>query len=170
MGIEQLHQLGEICQRPRQAVDLIDHDDVNLPGADIVQQLLKVRSVSEPTGIPPIVIAGTDQGPTGMGLAFDIGGGGIVLGVQRVELLVETMVGGDPGIDRTADRFDRRSLHDRVSTAERFSLSRRPKKRGPFHLVPVIAKATLERLSYVLPFQAKPTAITITRWDLRSHS
>ena len=27
------------------------------------------------------------------------------------------------------------------------SLSRRPKKRGPFHLVPVIAKATLERLS-----------------------
>jgi hypothetical protein len=44
-------------------------------------------------------------------------------------------------------RFDRRSLHDRAPTAGRSSLSLRPKKRGPFHLVPVIAKATLERLS-----------------------
>ena len=35
MGIEQLNQLGEIRQRPRQTVDLVDDDDVNLPGADI---------------------------------------------------------------------------------------------------------------------------------------
>ena len=27
----------------------------------------------------PVVVAGSDQGPAGMGLAFDIGGGGIVL-------------------------------------------------------------------------------------------
>jgi len=52
-----------------------------------------------------------------------------------------------PGVDRTTDRFDRTSLHDRTSLANRSSLSRRPKKRGPFHLVPVMAKATLERLS-----------------------
>jgi len=49
-----------------------------------------------------------------MGLAFDIGRGGVVLRVQRVELLVETMLGGDTGIDRTADPFDRRSFHDRA--------------------------------------------------------
>jgi Xaa-Pro aminopeptidase len=30
-----------------------------------------------------------------VGLALDVGGGGIVLGVQRVELLVETMLGRD---------------------------------------------------------------------------
>ena len=45
MGIEQLNQLGEICQRPRQAVDLVDDDDVNLPGADIVQQSLQVGTI-----------------------------------------------------------------------------------------------------------------------------
>src|ERR1700733_14733604 len=78
-----------------------------------------------------------------MGLAFDVGGGRLILGVQRVELLVEAMLGGDPGIDRAADRFYRGSLHDRASIADRSSLSRRPKNRGPFHLVPVIAKATL---------------------------
>ena len=105
MGIEQLNQLGEVCQRPRQAVDLVDDDDVNLPGADIVQQLLKVGTVGGPAGVSAVVIAGPDQGPAGMGLAFDIGRGGIVLRVQRVELLVEPVLGGDPRIDRAADRL-----------------------------------------------------------------
>src|SRR5712671_635066 len=81
-----------------------------------------------------------------MGLAFDVGRGSIVLDIQRVELLVETMLGGDPRIDRAADRFDGGSLHGRASIAGRSSLSRSPKKRGPSHLVPVIAKATFERL------------------------
>ena len=42
---------------------------------------------------------------------LDVGGGGIVLGVQRVELLVEPMIGRDPRIERAADRLDRSSLH-----------------------------------------------------------
>jgi len=42
------------------------------------------------------------------------------------------------------------------SIVDRSSLSRRPKKRGPFHLVPVMAKATLERLVIKFrPFQGK---------------
>ena len=105
MGIEQLDQLGEIRQRPRQAVDLVDDDDVDLPGADIVQQPLQVGTVGRPAGVSAIVIARPDQGPAGMGLAFDVGGGGLVLRVQRVELLVEPMLGRDPGIDRAADRL-----------------------------------------------------------------
>src|SRR5258705_10227240 len=80
------------------------------------------------------------------------------------------MFGGYSGVDRAADRFDRSWLHDRASVADLSSLSLRPKKRGPFHLVPVMAKATLERLSYVWPFQANPSDITITRCDFRSHS
>jgi hypothetical protein len=36
MGVEQLDQLGKICQRPRQAVDLADDDDIDLTGADVV--------------------------------------------------------------------------------------------------------------------------------------
>jgi hypothetical protein len=147
MRIEQLDQFGEVRKRPGQTVDLVDNDDVNLPPSDIAQQTLKVGTVSGPAGVPAIVIAGSDQGPAGMGLTLDIGGGGLVLRVQRVELLVKPVVGGDPGLDRAANRFDRRSLHGRVSTADRSALSLSPKKRGPFHLVPVIAKATLERLS-----------------------
>src|SRR6267142_1334246 len=128
MNIEQLNQLGEICQRPRQAVDFVDNDDIDLPGADIIQQPLQVGTVGGPTGVPAIVIAGTNQSPAGMGLALDVGGGGLVLRVQRVELLVETVLGGDTGIDRTADGFDGGSLHDRASVADRSSLSLRPKK------------------------------------------
>ena len=46
-----------------------------------------------------------------------------------------------------ADIDPRRSLHGRASIVDRSSLSRRPKKRGPFHFVPVMAKATLDKLS-----------------------
>src|SRR5260221_5072566 len=48
---------------------------------------------------------------------------------------------------RAADRLDRSSPHGRAPVVDLSSLFRRPKNRGPFHLVPVIAKATLERLS-----------------------
>ena len=163
VGIEQFDQLGEVRQRPSQTVDLVDDDDVDLPGADVVQQSLQVGAIGRPAGVSAIVIARSDQSPAGMGLTLYIGRGSIVLGIQRVELLIEPMVGGDPGVDGAANRFDRRRLHDRASAASRSSLSLRPKKRGPFHLVPVIAKATLERLSYVWPFQANPSDITITR-------
>ena len=37
--------------------------------------------------------------------------------IQRVELLVQPVLGGDPGIDRAADRFDGGSLHGRASIA-----------------------------------------------------
>src|SRR5258708_36389655 len=105
-----------------------------------------------------------------MSLTLYIGRGSIVLRIERVEFLIEPMLGGYPGVNGAADRFDRRSLHDRASpTASRSSLFLRPKKRGPFQLVPVMAKATLERLSYVWPFQANPSAITITRCAWRSH-
>ena len=105
MGIEQLDQLGKVRQRPGQAVDLIDDDDVDLPGADILQQPLQVRPVGRAAGVAAVVIAGADQGPAGMGLALDIGRRSIVLGIQRVELLVEPMLGGDTGIDGAADRL-----------------------------------------------------------------
>ena len=84
MGIEELDQFGEVGKRSRQPVYLVDDDDVDLAGADVVQQPLKVRPVGRPTP------------------ASDVGGA---------------------------------------------CLSLRPKKRGPFHQVPVIAKATLVRLS-----------------------
>src|SRR5882672_2661060 len=61
----------------KSAIDLVDDNDVNLSGADIVQQLLKIGTIGRPAGVSPVVIAGPDQGPAGMGLAFDVGLGGL---------------------------------------------------------------------------------------------
>ena len=72
MGFEELDQFGEVGKRSRQPVYLIDDDDVDLAGADVVQQPLEVRPVGRPTRIAAIV-AGLDQSPAGMGLAPDIG-------------------------------------------------------------------------------------------------
>src|SRR5260370_25258849 len=91
--------------------------------------LLKVGAVGGPAGVSAIVIAGTDHGPAGMGLAFDVGRGGLVLRVQRVELLVEPVLGGDTGIDSAANLLHPRSLHGRTPLVELSSLSRRPTKR-----------------------------------------
>src|SRR5258706_11481588 len=53
-----------------------------------------------------------------MNLTFYICGSSIVLRIQRVELLIEPMLGGDPGVDGAADRLDRSWLHDRASAAD----------------------------------------------------
>jgi len=53
VGIEQLDQLGEVRERPRKTVDLVDDDDVDLAGADVLQQLLKVGTVGGPPEYPP---------------------------------------------------------------------------------------------------------------------
>jgi hypothetical protein len=97
VGIEQFNQLGEVRQRSRQAVDFVDNDDIDLPGPDIIQELLEVWPVGRPTGVSAIVIAGSDQGPSGMGLALDIGRGGIVLRTSELNswsspCSVETLV------------------------------------------------------------------------------
>ena len=76
-------------------------------------------------------------GPPTLGLP------GIMLGVQRVEVLFEPVVGRHAGINGAANRFERPVLHDRTSDA---GLSRRPKNLGPFQRAPVMAKATLDRL------------------------
>ena len=105
MLIEQLDQLGKIGERAGQAIDLVDDDDVDLAGADIVQQPLQGRAVGIAAGEAAIVIFGPDQRPAGMGLASDIGLRGIILGIEGVEVLLQPLVGRDPGIDRAANLF-----------------------------------------------------------------
>jgi hypothetical protein len=46
-----------------------------------------------------------------MGLTADIGLRGIMLGVQRVKVLLKPMVGRDPGVDGAANRLGRHFLH-----------------------------------------------------------
>src|SRR5271166_2738396 len=88
------------CFRP--VLDLVDDDHVDLPRPDIVQQLLERRPLHRPARKAAIVIAFADELPSLMGLAFDVGFGGLALVVESVEVLLQTRVGGDARIDGAA--------------------------------------------------------------------
>src|SRR5437588_101399 len=72
----------------------------------------------------------------------------MLLGVQRVELQIQVMLGGFAGIDRAAVCLSR-CVHGASPAAGLFrflSGTRRPKNRGPFQFVPVISPAIKVRL------------------------
>jgi len=76
-----------------------------------------------------------------MRLAADIGLRGIVLSIQRIEVLFETLVIGHPAVDGAANEFW--GCHCEGPFAP---LSRNPKNLGPFQLVPVMTRAIRDRL------------------------
>ena len=69
MCVEQFDQLGEVGERARQAVDLVDDDDVDLLGADLIQQSLQGRALERGAGQAAIVemVAGRVSSPHGPG-------------------------------------------------------------------------------------------------------
>ena len=76
-----------------------------------------------------------------MALAVDVGSAGFALGVEAVEALLQTLLGAFPRVDRAADLG--LAL---VPAHPPLPVLRRPKNSGPDHWVPVIARATAERL------------------------
>ena len=103
--VEQFDELGEVRQRAGQAVDLVDDDHVDLAGPHILQQPLQGWPVGVAAGEAAVVVFGPQQRPTRVRLAADIGLRGIILGVERVEVLLEPLVGRHAGIDRAANRL-----------------------------------------------------------------
>ena len=63
IAVEDLDQLGEIHQRPRQTVNLVDHNHVDQTVVDVCQKLLETGSFGA-TGEPAIVIAIAGGDPT----------------------------------------------------------------------------------------------------------
>ena len=53
MGIEDVDDLGEIGKRPGQPVDLVDNDDLNFPGLDVLQTRLRAGRSIVPPDRPP---------------------------------------------------------------------------------------------------------------------
>src|SRR5229473_986476 len=49
--------------------DLVDHDNVDFPGPDILQELLQGRAVGRSARIAAVIIPGAQRGPAVMGLA-----------------------------------------------------------------------------------------------------
>ncbi len=50
MGVEDVDDLGEVGQRPREPVDLVDDDDLNLAGLDVGEQPLQGWSLQGAAG------------------------------------------------------------------------------------------------------------------------
>ena len=110
VGVERFDQLGEIGERTGQPIDLVDDDDIDLTSRHGVEQRLQSRAVQTAAGIAAVVVAAGDKRPSFMGLAADIGGAGLALGVEGVEVLLEALVGGDAGVDRASQRPGFRGL------------------------------------------------------------
>jgi hypothetical protein len=93
----------EIGERPRQPVDLIDNDNLNLAGLDVLQKPLESRPFHRPAGQASVIVHVRKRDPSGVPLAHDVGLARLPLGVERIELLLEALVGRFSGVDRAAD-------------------------------------------------------------------
>src|SRR5271157_333937 len=103
MSVEQFDQLGEVGERARQPVDLVDDDHVDPVSANVVEQSRERRPLHRAAGIAAVVVTSPDQLPAFMGLALDVGLRRLPLVVERVELLLQAMLGRNAGVDGAAE-------------------------------------------------------------------
>jgi len=103
--IEDLDDLGKIGQRTGQPVDLVDDDRIDATRRDVVKQPLQSRPIRRRAGEPAVVITCTLANPAFVSLTVDESLAGFALRLQGVELLLEPLLGGFAGVDRTANTF-----------------------------------------------------------------
>src|SRR6516225_8364660 len=102
MGIEQLDELGEIRERAREPVDLVDQHNVDRTRPDVGQEPLHGRTVERAAGKGAVVVAAGNQTPAFVRLTLYIGLAGLALGIERGEGKVEVMLARLAGIDGAA--------------------------------------------------------------------
>jgi hypothetical protein len=132
--VEHLDQLGKVGQRAAEAVDLVDHDHVDQPVLDVLQQAFQAGAVQRAARDTAVIILLPDEHPSLRPLAGDVRLAGLALSVEAVELLLQPFFGGFAGVDGAA-AFQLHLAHHRLP--RRF----KPKKISPFQRVPVIARA-----------------------------
>src|SRR5215472_6346709 len=138
---------------------------VDLPGPDVSQQALQRRAFQVAAAVAAVVIARGQRRPAGMSLAVDVRFGRLALGIQRVEVLVESFLGAFAGVDGAAHR-GRRRLGFTGLGHDFCPFAVRPKKKCPEQCAPVTALATALSERYVRPSKAKPCSRTST-WSVR---
>src|SRR5262249_28579818 len=77
-----------------------DHD-IDPPRRDVGEQLLQSRPIDRGAGEPAVIIARAQADPAFVPLAVDEGLTGLALRLQRIELLLEPLLGRFAGVDRT---------------------------------------------------------------------
>ncbi len=142
--VESLDQLGKVGERAGEPVDFVNDDDIDAAGVDVSQQPLQRRAVEVTTGIGRIIIARGQRFPAIVHLRLDVGLASFALGIERVKLQLQPMLGRLAGVDGAAPQFVGLGAHGRALSLRSL---RRPKKRGPFQRVPVMMRAICERLS-----------------------
>jgi hypothetical protein len=116
-----LDQLGEVHQGAGQAVDLVDHDAVDLAGLDVGQQALQGGPLQGTAGEAAVVVTVGHQDRALAALAGHVGLAGVPLGVEGVERHIEALVGRLARIEE--------SLHLESWAKKNFTQEIRSKKR-----------------------------------------
>jgi hypothetical protein len=93
---------GKVRQRTGQPVDSVDHDDFDQPLADMLEQALERRALHGRTRQTTIIVTCPDKTPAFARLALDERLARLALGVQGIEVLLQTFFGRLPGVDRAA--------------------------------------------------------------------
>ena len=82
MFVEDFDRLCEVGEGTGETVDLVDNDNVELAGSDLVQKILQGRAIQGSAGQAAVVEPVPNPYPSFVGLALDIGLAGLPLGVQ----------------------------------------------------------------------------------------
>lgn len=118
MRVEQLNQFGEVGERTRQPINLIDDDYIEPSSANLIKKLLERGPLHRPTRIAAVVVMIAGQSPALVRLTLDIGLRRLPLSVEGVEVLFEPLVGRDPSIDRAAQTAFGRQIFHRDASPE----------------------------------------------------
>ena len=76
------------------------YHDIDPAGLDVRKELLEGGSLHRAAGDAAVVVAGPDQPPALPGLTLDVGLAGLALGIERVEVPLQALLGGFAGVDR----------------------------------------------------------------------
>ena len=92
VGLKEVVQFGEVGERAGEPVDLVDDDQIDLAGLDVRNQLVQGGAVDVAAGESSVAVFLRELPAVGL-LALDVRERGVALGVQRVVLLFESLLG-----------------------------------------------------------------------------
>jgi hypothetical protein len=98
-AVEDVNEPGEVGERPRQPIDLINHDHVDLACLDVGDQPFQGRPLHRAAGIAAVIVKRRGRRPALVLLREDVGGAGFALGVERIEGLVQTLLRRFPRVN-----------------------------------------------------------------------
>ena len=108
--VEDLDDSREVEQGPTEPVHLVNHDAVHGPRLDRCQEPLQCRAIHIAAGVAAVVEMVGDHLPALVFLAGDERLGRFPLGIEGVELLLESLLRGFARVDRAPDGLSLRPI------------------------------------------------------------